>query len=79
VTGSATGKPPNVADIREAKTHCRLPVFLGSGITEHNITEFYDEADGFIIGSAFKIDGLWSNTIDPARVHSFLTAVREIK
>jgi uncharacterized protein len=72
VTGSATGKPPAIADVQEAKSHCRLPVFLGSGITETNIAEFYDRADGFIIGSAFKVDGLWSNTIDPARVSRVL-------
>ena len=79
VTGSATGKPPSVGDIREAKTHCKLPVFLGSGIAEHNIAGFYNEADGFIIGSAFKIDGLWSNTIDPARLNSFFTAISKLK
>jgi membrane complex biogenesis BtpA family protein len=79
VTGSATGKAPSVADVKEAKAHCHLPVFLGSGITESNIAEFYHEADGFIIGSAFKLDGLWSNTIDPARVASFMKAVRCLK
>ena len=56
-----------------------LPVFLGSGITENNLAEFYNEADGFIIGSAFKLDGLWSNTIDPARVASLLKAVPSLK
>ena len=76
VTGSATGKPPSVADIREAKSHCNLPVFLGSGITSANIPEFYDEADGFIIGTAFKIDGLWSNAVDPARVTNFLNTTK---
>lgn len=76
VTGSATGRPPAIADVREAKTHCGLPVFLGSGITENNIAEFYEGADGFIIGSAFKIDGLWSNTIDPARVAGFMRAIQ---
>ena len=73
VTGSATGKAPIVADVREAKSHCRLPVFLGSGITKSNLAEFYEHADGFIIGSAFKVDGLWSNTIDPARVTEVLS------
>jgi len=68
VTGSVTGEAPQVADVKEAKSHCHLPVFLGSGTTESNIDQFYNEADGFIIGSYFKIDGLWSNTIDPARV-----------
>ena len=79
VTGSATGKPPSVADVREAKTNCHLPVFLGSGITAGNIAEFYSEADGFIIGSAFKLDGLWSNTIDPARVASLMKVVDGLK
>jgi membrane complex biogenesis BtpA family protein len=79
VTGSATGKAPDVVDIRGAKTHCGLPVFLGSGINEQNIREFYDEADGFIIGSAFKLDGLWSNTIDSTRLDSFVKVFRGLK
>ena len=76
VTGSVTGQAPNIADVQEAKSHCHLPVFLGSGISEGNIDQFYNEADGFIIGSAFKVDGLWSNTIDPARVTQFLRSIR---
>ena len=77
VTGSATGKPPTISDVHEAKKHCGLPVFLGSGMTETNVSEFYDHADGFIIGSAFKVDGLWSNTIDPSRVIAFMKIVRQ--
>lgn len=76
VTGSATGRPPALADVDEAKSHCRLPVFLGSGITDMNIAEFYDRADGFIIGSSLKVDGLWSNTIDPARVDRVMNALK---
>ena len=72
VTGSVTGQAPKVADVQEAKTHCHLPVFLGSGISESNIEQFYKNADGFIVGSSFKNDGLWSNTIDPARVIRFI-------
>lgn len=79
VTGSATGKPPNVADVQEAKNHCHLPVFLGSGITENNVAEFYDSADGFIIGTAFKLDGLWFNTVDPARVTSFVQKIQRAR
>lgn len=77
VTGSATGKAPAIADVREAKGHCRLPVFLGSGITAANIAEFYEHADGFIVGSAFKLDGLWSNAIDASRVNAFMKVVRK--
>ena len=75
VTGNVTGEPPIPADVREAKSHCRLPVILGSGISKDNVAEFYPEADGFIVGSAFKVDGHWSNTIDPSRVSRFIDLV----
>jgi len=78
VTGSATGQAPKVADIQEAKSHCHLPVFLGSGISESNIEQFCREADGFIIGSSFKIDALWSNTIDPRRVTQFMRVLGQL-
>lgn len=78
VTGSVTGEAPKVADVQEAKQHCHLPVFLGSGISEGNIGQFYNQADGFIIGSAFKVDGLWFNTIDPARVTSFVRILDQL-
>jgi len=78
VTGSVTGEAPKVADVQEAKSHCRLPVFLGSGISAENIEQFYNDADGFIIGTAFKVDGLWSNTVDPNRVTQFVETLRLI-
>ncbi|HKU78098.1 MAG TPA: BtpA/SgcQ family protein [Pyrinomonadaceae bacterium] len=78
VTGSVTGQAPRVADVQEAKSHCHLPVFLGSGISESNIEQFYKEADGFIIGTSFKVDGLWSNTIDPGRVTQFMRALNSL-
>jgi predicted TIM-barrel enzyme len=54
-------------------------VILGSGISEDNIVDFYHEADGFIIGSSFKVDGLWSNTVDPARVGRFITILNKLR
>ena len=76
VTGSVTGEAPQLNDVQEAKSHCHLPVFLGSGISESNIQQFHNDADGFIVGSAFKIDGLWSNTVDPNRVTQFVNRLR---
>jgi len=77
VTGSVTGEAPKVADVQEAKSHCHLPVMLGSGISESNLEQFYNEADGFIVGTYFKVDGLWSNTVDPARVTQFVNKLRK--
>ena len=51
----------------------------GSGNGENNLHEFYDDAGGFIIGSAFKVDGLWSNTIDPARVTRIINVLNNLR
>ena len=72
ITGTVTGDPPALPDIRDAKKHCRIPVYLGSGVTGQNLAKYYGAADGFIIGSHFKVDGLWSNTVDPKRVARFM-------
>ena len=79
VSGSATGEPPRAEDAREAKSHCRLPVLLGSGVTPENVAGFYDAADGFIVGSYFKERGLWSNTVERARVERMTDAVRRLR
>ena len=79
VSGSATGEPPRAADVVEARSHCRIPVLLGSGVSPDNVSEFYDEADGFIVGSYFKEGGLWSNTVEPARVRRMVEAVRDLR
>jgi predicted TIM-barrel enzyme len=75
VTGSVTGEAPNIADLHEAKAHCRLPALLGSGIDADNIADFYQAADGFIIGSYFKVDGHWANPVEPERVRRLMTQI----
>ena len=74
VTGSVTGDPPKRADLAEAKQHTRLPVYLGSGVTEKNLKQLFNAADGFIVGSHFKEGGYWSNAVDPKRVERFMAA-----
>ena len=72
ITGTVTGDPPKLADIRAAKAHCGLPIYLGSGVTAQNLGRYHAAADGFIIGSHFKVDGLWSNPVDPKRIGYFM-------
>jgi len=75
VTGSVTGEAPKIADALEAKEHCRLPVLLGSGVDADNIADYYQAADGFIIGSYFKVDGHWANPVDAERVRMLMALV----
>jgi len=79
VTGTATGEPPRAADVSEAKSRCRLPVLVGSGVTDENVAEFYPAADAFIVGSFFKREGLWSNPVERARVERLTDAVRRLR
>jgi uncharacterized protein len=75
VTGSVTGEAPKLADVEEAKAHCQAPVLLGSGIDADNIADFYQAADGFIIGSYFKANGHWANPVEAERVRRLMTQV----
>jgi uncharacterized protein len=76
LTGKVTGDPPRLQDVQEVVAHCNLPVILGSGIDSDNISEFYQAADGFIIGSYFKVDGHWANEVDFIRVEKFISSLR---
>lgn len=74
VTGAATGEAPKPEDVRAAKAATHVPVFLGSGVTAVNLRRFYAYADGFIVGSEFKVDGNWARSVDPRRVERFMRA-----
>ena len=76
VTGRMTGEAPVIDDVRDARSYSELPVFLGSGTNPENIAQFVNDANGFIIGTAFKIDGIWSNTVDPRRVERLMSALK---
>jgi hypothetical protein len=74
VTGSATGEEPGADDIGAVRGRCRLPLYLGSGITPENLQRYYADADGFIVGSTFKAAGRWSEPVDARRVERLMTA-----
>ena len=72
VSGAATGREASDADIADVRQHCRLPLYLGSGVSTDNLAHYYPLADGFIVGSDFKTDGRWSEPVDPRRVERFM-------
>jgi len=77
VTGTATGKPTDVADIQEVRRACSLPVLVGSGVTTANIGKMFEFADALIIGSSIKKDGKWFNGPDPARCREIVKAANK--
>jgi uncharacterized protein len=47
-------------------------VIIGSGMTAENITEYLPLADGFIVGSYFRKDGRFLETLEPERLGRFM-------
>lgn len=68
ITGTETGSAADLSELKEVKKAVKLPVIIGSGITDKNIEEFSETADALIVGSYFKKDGYWENGLDPKRI-----------
>ncbi len=79
VTGLLTGQNPTIEQVSEIKKMAGdFPVILGSGVNESNISQFFEVADGAIIGSSIKYDGDVSKPVDPKRVASLVAKVSSI-
>ena len=72
ITGDSTGKPADTYEVKVVKKNVNILVLIGSGITSQNISEYYNIADAFIIGSYFKEKGYWANKPDIARISEFI-------
>ncbi len=77
VTGAATGRAADPADVEAVRRAVAVPVLVGSGVTAANLHRFA-AADALIVGSAAKRDGLWSNPLDAARVEALARAFDEL-
>ncbi len=73
VSGAGTGKPTDPSKLRDVKQAAgKTPVFLGSGVSPQTIANLWHHADGFIVGTYFKVDGNPLNAVDVSRVRNFL-------
>ena len=77
VTGSGTGEDASLDDVRLIKDHIpKAFVLVGSGVHQGNVNNVLKVADGVIVGSSLKVDGIVQNPVDPARARSFIEAAR---
>jgi membrane complex biogenesis BtpA family protein len=79
VSGTMTGAETDLDDVREARRLASRPILIGSGSNKENITSFLQYADGVLVGSSLKKDGVMENPVDPERVRRFVQAVRAVR
>lgn len=76
VTGPETGAAADPGRLLAVKRAVPgRPVFVASGVTE-DTADLMPEADGFIVGTAFKRAGRVENPVDPARVRRIVRALK---
>ena len=78
-TGNRTGDTIPDEEIAAICEGSRLPVIAGSGITIANVRDILAKLDGAIIGSSLKVDGVWWNIVEQARVERIVEVVRTLR
>ncbi|MGJ8545425.1 MAG: BtpA/SgcQ family protein [Sulfitobacter sp.] len=73
-TGQRTGNSATMEEIAEVADATSLPVLVGSGVTEGNITDILSIASAVIVASSLKEGGVWWNPVEAKRVQSFVAA-----
>ncbi|MEX1205191.1 MAG: BtpA/SgcQ family protein [Dongiaceae bacterium] len=79
VSGPMTGQPVNNTDLRVVKAAVKqVPVFANTGVNLENVADILSIADGVVIGTHFKVDGVTWNPVDGDRVKQFMDRVRKL-
>lgn len=77
LTGLRTGEPPELSYVKMIKKHSPSPVIIGSGINIDNADLYLDLADGIIVGSYIKKNGIAGNPLDPERSKAFIEKLKK--
>ena len=56
-----------------------VPVFVNTGVRAHNAEEQLSVADGAVIGTFFKKDGVFENEVDRTRVEELMNVVKGMR
>lgn len=77
VSGPLTGAPAPLEELRAAKEAAGdVPVFANTGVRRETVADVLAVADGCIVGTALKVDGVTWNAVDPVRVRALMAAAR---
>jgi membrane complex biogenesis BtpA family protein len=81
ISGPITSQPADasgLAEVAQAVTGSGVPVLVNTGFRASNAAELLRFADGAVVGSSLKVDGVTWNPVDRARVRELMDAVRAV-
>jgi len=80
ISGPEAGVPFAMSDLREAKAAVPgTPVLANTGARAEDLAEILAIADGVVVGTSLKLDGVTWNPVDPARARRFMEAASQIR
>lgn len=75
ISGPAAGTQFSMSDLREAKEAVEsVPVIANTGVRAEVIDRIFEVADGAIVGTSLKRDGVTWNEVDPDRARRLVDA-----
>lgn len=78
-TGERTGDATKVDEVREISAVATRPVLVGSGLNADNAVDLLCVADGAIVGSAMKEDGVWWQPVSVERTRAIVESVKSLR
>ncbi|MDP9367460.1 MAG: BtpA/SgcQ family protein [Chloroflexota bacterium] len=81
VSGPITGQPVDasgLAEVAAAVAETGVPVLINTGFRASQAAELLRHADGAVVGSSLKVDGVTWNPVDRGRVRELMAAVDDV-
>lgn len=80
VSGLTAGAMTDTQTLKRVKDTVKdTVVFANTGVRYENVEQQLSIADGAVVGTTFKIDGVFENHVDEARVKRFMDKVRSFR
>jgi uncharacterized protein len=80
VSGATAGSPTDAAALRAVKSAAgQVPVFVNTGVRAENVADQLAVADGAIVGTFFKQNGVFENRAERARVTELMDQAKKFR
>lgn len=80
VSGPMTGEAATADVVATVKAAVgEVPVFANTGVNRDNVADILRHADGAVVGTHLKRDGVTWNPVDPDRVRRFMDVVARLR